>query len=71
MRHRLLQERIRHGLSYREVADAINVTERAYRYIELGGRTPSLKTAYKLEDLFEIPLRELLVLNSTSKDETA
>lgn len=59
-------------MSHREVAEAIGVTERAYRYIEAGQRNPSLGTAYKLEDLFGISSRELLVQeDSTPNHESA
>lgn len=61
MRRRLQQLRLQKGMSYKDVAKAIGVTERAYRYIEAGERTPSLAVADRLEDLFGLGQRELLV----------
>jgi DNA-binding XRE family transcriptional regulator len=39
-----------------------------YVYIEQGDRNPSLDVANRLEDLFKVPQRELLVLDSTPKE---
>lgn len=71
VRPRLQQERIKRGLSYRDVADAIGLTERAVRYLEDGQRDPSWGTAQKLAKLFEVPAEELLVQDSTPDSETA
>lgn len=48
-------------MSYRDVADAIGLTERAVRYIENGQRDPSWGTAQKLAELFNTSTDELLV----------
>jgi putative transcriptional regulator len=61
MRQRLQKERIQKDMSYSDVAKAIGLTERAIRYIETGQRNPSWDTACKLEELFKVPAKELLV----------
>ncbi|MCL6558546.1 MAG: helix-turn-helix transcriptional regulator [Firmicutes bacterium] len=71
VRSRLEQERLSRGMSYRDVAKAIGLTERALRYIVSGEKNPSWETACKLEDLFGISARELLVPDSTPDSETA
>ncbi len=49
------------------VAKQIGISRRMYVFIEQGSRNPSLCVANKLEDLFGIPQRELLVLDSNAK----
>lgn len=66
MRYKLREARIAHNMSPAEVASAIGITERAYRYIESGERKPSLDTALKIETLFGIPPRELVVQNDST-----
>ena len=61
-RPRLRAERKKNNWTQEYVAAEIGITVRAYHYYEHGGRTPSLDIANKLEDLFGIPQRELLVL---------
>ncbi|WP_083516101.1 helix-turn-helix transcriptional regulator [Alicyclobacillus sendaiensis] len=65
---RLREARIARNMKPSDVAKAVGITERAYRYIEAGERVPSLETAIKLEQVLGIPPRELLVQsNSTSE----
>ncbi|UOF90840.1 helix-turn-helix transcriptional regulator [Fodinisporobacter ferrooxydans] len=73
MRQKLRQARTAKGMSYRDVATIVGITERAYRYIENGERGVSLGVAYKLEDLFGIKSRELLVqdCNTDSSNSSA
>jgi putative transcriptional regulator len=72
MRTRLQQERLKRDMSYKDVAEAIGLTERAYRYIEDGGRDPSWGSAQRLRKLFGISSDELLVQeDSTPKSVTA
>lgn len=49
------------------MAAYLGMTERAYRHLESGTRNPSKETIDKLEDLFGVPQRELLALNSTPR----
>lgn len=67
MRRKLRTLRKARKLTIKQVADAIGVTPRMYVYIEQGKRNPSLAVANKLEDIFSIPQRELLVLDSEDK----
>jgi transcriptional regulator with XRE-family HTH domain len=65
VRYRLKTERAKHGWTQAFVANCLGVTVRSYQYYEQGFKNPSLETANKLEDLFGIPQRELLVRNYT------
>lgn len=60
MRKRLKRERKKHGWTQLYVATSVGVTERTYQYYESGQHEPSFTIANKLEDLFEVPQRELL-----------
>lgn len=71
MRLRLRQERKARHLTQAETAKLLGITERAYRHLEAGTRNPSKETIDKLEDLFGIPQRELLVPDSTPTNESA
>ena len=61
LRLRLRAERKLRGWTQQHVADQIHITVRAYQNYEYAERDPSLGVANKLEDLFGIPQRELLV----------
>jgi DNA-binding XRE family transcriptional regulator len=52
--------RLSKGLTQTAVAKALGITSRMYQYLEADERKPSWKVAAKLEDLFELPARELL-----------
>ncbi len=71
MRHKLKQEREIRSWTQKYVAEKIGITVRAYQYYESGKRDPLLDTANKLEDLFGINQRELLVRNDTLTTNTA
>ena len=70
MRRRLKQERLGRRMSCSDVAKALGMTERAYRYLEAGQRGPSWETASKLAKLMGVPAEELLVQDSTNGGET-
>jgi transcriptional regulator with XRE-family HTH domain len=71
MRKRLIAERKARRWTQRFVAEQLGITISAYQHYEYGDREPSLSTANKLEDLFGIPQRELLVRDSTPNDVSA
>lgn len=67
MRRKLQCERKKRSWTQAHVAKRIGISARAYQHYERGDRTPSLEVANKLEDLFGISQRELLVReNSTT-----
>lgn len=68
-RKRFQQERQKRGMSFKDVAKAVDLTERAIRFIEDGKRDPSWGTAQKLSNLFGIPSDELLVQDFTPKSD--
>ena len=61
MRDRLRLERKARAWTQPYTAAQVGVTVRTYQNYESGHRTPSLEVANKLEDLFGLPQRELLV----------
>jgi len=65
MRDRLRAERSKRGWTQVFVAQQIGITHRHYQNYEYGKKSPSLELANKLEDLFGVPQRELLVRNCT------
>lgn len=67
MRSNLRNERKSRRWTTAWVATQIAVSRRMYVFIEQGSRNPSLDVANRLEDLFEIPQRELLVLDSNTR----
>jgi|GEM_PF-1728396 len=65
---RLRQERLKRGWLPKDVANALGITERAYRYLESGERNPSWPTACKLESLFGVPARELFEMDGRKSE---
>ncbi len=61
-RDRLIHERRIRRFTQRHVAERVGVTFQMISEVERGKRTPSLGVANKLEDLFQIPSRQLLAL---------
>jgi transcriptional regulator with XRE-family HTH domain len=57
---KLKQVRLSNGLTQSAVAEKLGITLRMYQYLEVSKRRPSWEVAEKLEDLFQIPARELL-----------
>jgi transcriptional regulator with XRE-family HTH domain len=71
MRKRLRTERKTRRWTTQQVADELGISRRMYVYIEQGARFPNPEVLNKLEDLFGMPQRELLVLDSSmSAEET-
>ena len=70
MRQKLRQERTNRDWTYKDVADAIGLSERGYRYIENGERDPSLTTALKIGKLFEKTVDELFVQEDCTSEVT-
>ncbi len=63
MRNNLKKARQKAGMTQKQVAEYLGMTEIGYRQIESGKRIGEIKTWDKLEDLFNIhqrKLRELL-----------
>lgn len=59
-REKLIYERKKRKWNQQFVADMVDVSRRAYQNYESGARDPALVTVNKLEDLFNLPQRELL-----------
>lgn len=53
-------ERQKRKLKIEQVANELGLSRPGYLNIEAGRRKPSIDIAFKLEDLFGIPARELL-----------
>lgn len=66
MRNRLISERKARKWTQRFVAEQLGITVRAYQYYERDERDPPKDTIDKLEDLFGIRQRELLVRENST-----
>lgn len=62
-RSRLIKCRQEAGLSQKNVADYLGITERGYKFIEYGDRLGSIEIWDALEDLFKVHQRLLRVLD--------
>jgi DNA-binding XRE family transcriptional regulator len=67
MRNTLREERRKRGMTQKQVADLLGISERGYKFIEYGQRTGSIEIWDKLEDLFNVHQR-LLRQNFDPKD---
>lgn len=59
MRKNLKEARQRAGMTQKEVAERLGIGERRYQDIEYGKTLGSIKHWDALEDLFQIPQRQL------------
>lgn len=62
MRNNLKEARQKAGMTQKQVAEYLGISEIGYRQIESGKRIGSIHTWDKLEDLFNIHQRELRML---------
>ena len=56
----LLKLRRERGLKQQEMADALDISLRAYQYYERGEREPLLSLAVRMADFFDLSLDELV-----------
>lgn len=54
------QIRLKNKWTQQHVADQIGITKSAYSNIENQNRSPSLKVALQLQNLFELPIEKLM-----------
>lgn len=59
LRNNLINARKDKGLTQLEVSKILNISDRHYQNIEYGTRQGSIDIWDKLEDLFQIPQRQL------------
>lgn len=64
MRKKLKEARQRAGMTQKQVAEYLGMTERAYQRIESGERIGTIETWDLLEDLFKIHQRILREISS-------
>ncbi len=67
MRKNLKEARLLAGLTQKEVAKYLGIGERRYQDIEYGKTLGSIKHWDALEDLFQIPQRQLRIDNLPDK----
>ena len=67
MRKNLKEARQKAGMTQKQVAEYLGMTERAYQQIEAGDYIGKIEHWDKLEDLFKIHQRELRKLFSTTE----
>ena len=56
----LLELRKERGLRQQELADALGISLRAYRYYESGEREPQVSLLVRMADFFDLSLDELV-----------
>lgn len=55
--HLVLRDlRKEHGKTQKEIAEAINITDRTYGHYETGKREPSIDTLIKIADYYKVSL---------------
>lgn len=64
MRKNLKEARNKAGMTQKQVAEYLGMTEQAYQKIEYGTRIGKIETWDKLEDLFNIHQRKLREISS-------
>lgn len=64
MRENLKKARQKAGMTQKQVAEYLGMTERAYQKIEYGNRIGKIESWDKLEDLFGIHQRRLREMSS-------
>jgi putative transcriptional regulator len=62
MRNTIKVERAKKNITQGELADAINVTRLTIHSIEKGKFNPSILTALKIAQFFEVPVDDLFTL---------
>ena len=67
MRALLKNQRLKKQLTQKELARQLNISTNHYQAIELGKQQGSIAVWDKLEDIFNIPQRQLRELNKYSK----
>ncbi|MBD1373876.1 helix-turn-helix transcriptional regulator [Hazenella sp. IB182357] len=56
----LKQVRLSRRMTQLQVASLLGITKRMYQYLEASERFPSWKVAQRLEEVFKLPVGELL-----------
>ena len=54
-----------HEMTQQELADAVGVTRQTINAIEAAKYSPSLELAFKIAAVFELPLEEVFLYNSS------
>ena len=69
--NRIAELRERAGLSRVELAERVRVNPQTIGYLERGEYNPSLVLAFRLADLFQLPVEEVFRRVRGSDDETS
>ncbi|HGT1477523.1 TPA: helix-turn-helix transcriptional regulator [Clostridioides difficile] len=64
--NRLKELRINKGFTQTKIAKHIGVSQQAYSFLETGQNKPSLKTAKRISDFFEIPIEKIFFDNKNN-----
>jgi len=52
--------RVQNKLTQQQVADKINISQRAYAFYETGDREPSIETLIKMAKIYNVPIDVLV-----------
>lgn len=64
---KLKELRKKSGLSQLQLANLVKVTPKYIGFLENNERTPSLKVAQDIADVFQAPIEEIFSLNKSTK----
>jgi DNA-binding XRE family transcriptional regulator len=59
LHNRIAVLRAEHGLSRQQLADAVDVNYQTIGYLERGDYNPSLELAFRLGEVFEVPIEAI------------
>lgn len=59
LQNNLVTLRGKHGLTQRQVAEALGVDRSTYTYYELGKRMPNIVVVYQLARFYQVPIDSL------------
>jgi len=59
LHNRIAVLRAEHGLSRQQLADAVGVNYQTIGYLERGDYNPSLELAFRLSEVFEVPIEAI------------
>jgi putative transcriptional regulator len=68
MKNRLKELRAKHGWSQEELGKLVGVSRQAINAVERGKFFPTLPLAFKLSDIFEIPIEEIFIRSKKPTD---
>jgi putative transcriptional regulator len=67
MHNRIKELRAKHNLTQLDLAKKVNVRRETIVFLEKGKYNPSLKLAYEIAKLFDLPIEEVFIFDPDGK----